>query len=100
MHGVEENCGTSYCLAKKPINHTIILEDKTYQKEYYRHSIIQNGFAQRYDRLENVMELKKETIHGSDSYLIDCETMWKIATETLKKDEFYFVEKVENNKGA
>lgn len=94
MHGVEEKFGTSYCLAKKPITHTIILKDKTYQKDYYRHSIIQNGFAQRYDRLENVMELKKGKIHGADSYLIDCETMWKIATDTLSKDEFYFVEKV------
>ena len=93
MHGVEEKFGTSYVLSEKPLAHTIILEDKTYEKDYFRHAISQNGYKQRYDRLENVMDMKKGNVHGAKSYLIDSQTMWKTAIEMLKKDEFYFVER-------
>ncbi|MBQ4629731.1 MAG: AAC(3) family N-acetyltransferase [Clostridia bacterium] len=93
MHGIEEKFPVSYVLSEKPISHTIVLNDRTYEKNYYRHSISKNGFDQRYDRLLNVMDVNRGIIHGAQSILIDCATMWKTALETLKKDEFYFVER-------
>lgn len=93
MHGIEEKFGTSYVLSENKITHRIILEDKTYEKDYHRHAILKNGYNQRYDRLENVMNMKKGNVHGAKSYLISSGTMWKTAIEMLKKDEFFFVEK-------
>ena len=96
MHGVEEKFGTSYVLPKKPTPYTIILPDRTYDIDFYRHHIRQNGYTQRYDRLENVMEssyMKKGLVHGAVSRLIDAPAMWKEAYDVLVKDEFYFVDK-------
>ena len=97
MHGVEECLPTSYVLPETPSPYTIILPDKTYDIEFYRHHIHQNGYAQRYDRLENVLDpmyMPKRTVHGAVSWLIDAPAMWKTALETLKKDEFYFVDRI------
>ena len=97
MHGVEENFPTSYVLPEKPTPYTIVLPDKTYDIDFYRHHIRQNGFAQRYDRLQEVLEPKympKGLVHGAVSWLIDAPAMWKTGLETLKKNEFYFVDRL------
>ena len=96
MHGVEEHFPTSYVLPKTPKPYTVILPEKTYQIDFYRHHISQNGYSTHYERLEQVMDpmfMRKGSIHGATSWLIDAPQMWKTGMETLAKDEFYFVEK-------
>ena len=97
MHGVEEFFGTSYVLPKTPSPYTVIMPDKAYSIDFYRHHIWQNGYAQRYGRLQDVMSEKYFTpgvIHQAKSYLIDSREMWRVGVECLTKDEFFFVEKV------
>ena len=96
MHGVEECFGTSYVLPKEPSPYTIIMPDKTYTIDFYRHHIRQNGYAQRYGRLQGEMSDKyfvPGVIHSAQSYLIDSREMWRVGLECLSKDEFFFVEK-------
>ena len=100
MHGVEELSGVPYVLTPEKIDHTIVLPEQTYIKGYYRHNfgIGRNGLGQRYDRLEGVLDPKymsKGTVHGATSWLIDAPQMWKVGNEMMKKDTYYFVEKLQ-----
>ena len=98
MHGVEEAFPTPYVLPDTPAPYTIILPDRTYDIEFYRHHIRQNGYAQRYDRLEHVLDagyMPKGLIHGAVSWLIDAPAMWQAGLKTLEKDPYYFVDKLD-----
>lgn len=98
LHGVEEMAKVPYVLPKSPSPYTIILPDKTYTIDYYRHHIVQNGFLQRYGRLERLIDdsfVKRAPIHGANSYLIDAPWLWKVGVEALSKDPYFFVEKKE-----
>lgn len=97
MHGVEEAFRTFYVLPEVPQPYTVILPDRTYEILYYRHHILQNGYAQRYARLANVLPpefMTNGTIHGAESTLFDAAEVWKTGLATLAKDETYFVEPI------
>lgn len=97
MHGVEEHFPTAYVLPKTPSPYQIILPDRSYHIDFYRHHIRQNGFNQRYDRLQEVLDptyMPCGCVHGAQSWLIDAPAMWKAGLATLAKDEYYFVEPV------
>lgn len=96
FHGIEEEFGCSYVITEKAYPYTIVLPDKTYEVDMYRHNFHAHGYAQRYDRLENVLDPKympKGTVHGASCCLIDAPAMWKAGLEAMKKDELYFVDK-------
>jgi len=79
--------------------YTIILPGKTYDIPFHRHHIHQNGYAQRYDRLVDVIDpgfMPCGMVHGAKSWLINAPEMWRIGQETLRKDEFFFVDRMEN----
>ena len=97
MHGVEEYLPTSYVLPDSPTPYTIILPDKTYDIDFYRHHIKQHGYQTYFDRLYDIIDRKympKGCVHGAESYLIDSPEMWRVGIEAIKKDEFFFVEKI------
>lgn len=97
MHGVEEEFGAPYLLRPTPSKYTVILPDRRYEIDYRRHHILQNGYAQRYDRLANVIDpeyMKKGSIHGAQSYLIDGAQMRKAGLAALKEDPYFFVERM------
>ena len=99
MHGVEEKFGAPYLLPDIPSKYRIILPGREYEIDFYRHHIKQHGFAQRYQRLVDVLEPKYMPfgkVHGAVSYLIDAPQMWRAGFEALKKDEFFFVDKIDN----
>ena len=98
MHGVEEYNQVPYILTPSTIPHTMVLPERTYVQDYYRHYIGQRGYAQRYARLEAVMDPKympKGMVHGAVSWLIDSPKMWEVGSEMIRKDPYYFVEKVQ-----
>lgn len=98
MHGVEEKFGVPYVLAPEKFNYTMVTPQATYEQGYFRHYISQNGYGQRYARLENVMDPKymaKGIVHGAECCLIDSARMWQTGLDTMKKDAYYFVEKVQ-----
>lgn len=97
MHGVEEAFRVSYVLPHTPAVYRVILPDRTYEIDFYRHHIRQNGYAQRYDRLESIMDsryMRSGVVHGAKSWLIDASVMWKVALDKLKEDEYFFVDDV------
>ena len=96
-HGIEEKACVSYVLPKEPSPYTVILPEKTYQIQYYRHHIMQNGYAQHYSRLVDIMDgqgISHGSVHGAEAYLIDAHYMWEVGLAALKKDEFAFVDKI------
>ena len=96
MHGVEEYAGAPYVLSKDTKRY--ILTDKygnKTEKEYRYHYISQNGYSQRYDRLENLMEFKWGTVLAASCALVDCYEMWKKGVEKIKEEPYYFVESTE-----
>lgn len=94
MHGVEEYAGAPYSLSKDTKRYIIIdkLGNKT-EKDYRYHYITQNGFGQRYDRLENIMEFKRGKVLAAECAVVDCSEMWKAGTEKIKENPYYFVDK-------
>jgi len=96
MHGVEEYADVPYVLSENQRHYVLIDADgKRTEKDYFYHYIGQRGYNQRYDRLEDVMEFDRGKILQADCALVDAHTMWKIGTETMKKDPYYFVQKKE-----
>ena len=95
MHGVEEYAKVPYVLSKDTIRYVIIDKygNKT-EKDYHYHNIGQNGFAQRYDKLENLMKFQRGNVLAAQCAVVDCREMWKMGVEKLKKDPYYFVEKI------
>ena len=99
FHALEEMANTSYVLTSPPIEHTIILPSGSYKGNYRRHSIVQNGYAQRYDRItaEEGNGLIKGYVHGAHCHLFSADIMAKCALSLMSKDEKYFVEKIQKN---
>ena len=97
MHGVEEAAGVFYVTNPEPKPYTIVLPDKTYEVPFHRHHIYENGFAQRYIRLGNVLPIQYRTmglIHNAEATLFDAAAVWKTGTEIMKKDPTFFVESI------
>jgi len=65
FHGIEEAYGCSYVLTETTFPYTIVLPDKTYEVGMYRHNFAAHRYAQRYDRLENVLDPKYMPIPGA-----------------------------------
>ncbi len=96
MHGVEQYANVPYVLSENQRHYVLIDKDGTKtEKDYYYHYIWQRGYGQRYDRLENVMTFDRGKILQADCALVDCPTMWKVGSETMKKENYYFVERRE-----
>lgn len=95
MHGVEEYAGTPYILSEDTKRYVIIDEagNRT-EKDYRYHYISQSGFAQRYSRLENLMEFKRGNVLCAPCAVVDCPTMWDVGVKKIKEDTYYFVERV------
>ena len=78
-------------------SYTIVLPDKTYEVPFYRHHIYQNGFAQRYIRLGNILPIQYRTmglVHNAEATLFDAAAVWKTGVEIMQKDPTYFVERI------
>ena len=98
MHGVEEHFRTSYVFDNVPKKYTMVMENETYDIDYFRHYITQHGYHTKFARVEEIMDdkgLKKVEIHSAPSYLIDADLLWKTSFKALEKDEFFFVDKIQ-----
>ncbi len=98
MHGVEEHFRTSYVFDSVPKKYTMVMEHETYDIDYYRHYITQHGYKTKFAIVEDLLDertLRIDSIHGAKSYLMDAAGLWKTAMEALRRDEFFFVDKVD-----
>jgi len=98
MHGVEEKFRTPYVFDTVPRKYTICMPDRTYEIDYFRHHIGQNGYRTQFARAAALLEgdaLRSGTIHGAESYLFDAAALWNTGLQALQRDPYFFVDRVE-----
>ena len=96
MHGVEELVRPPYLFGEM-ITYRVILADGSEINLRLRHHNFQ-GFRQRYERIEPLLEPGKELRTGrvlaATAYLLEARAMWQKALAALERDKLFFVEKV------
>ena len=99
MHGIEEHLKVPYVLSDEPRKYTLIDESgNETTRDFYWHYMKYRGYSQCYFRLENLMEFTKGKILEADCNVIDSPTMWKVASEKIKEDTYYFTGRIEPEK--
>ena len=94
IHAIEETAKPWYLLKDKPTGFTLMDESRNLTvKKYYCHNFHGSRVAQKYERLADIMDIKKGNVLNAQCYLIDAKEMWQKAVEKLKKSEEYFVER-------
>jgi len=91
MHGIEE-------LSEPPYLYDDLLDYKmtdtdgqTFMMTIRRHNFA--GWVQRYDRLEQVLNVQTGKILDADCHLVEASAMWSAAYEKLKLDPLFFVDR-------
>jgi aminoglycoside 3-N-acetyltransferase len=92
MHGVEEAVGTPYVLSDKKICYEIVYADGSADKIFHTPHDFKDT-TQRYERLENLMDMQKGKVLSADAYVMDACVLWETASAMMKKDPLYFIEK-------
>ena len=94
MHGVEELVEPPYLFSDTNIEYVICDEKGQQVTQQRRHGFA--GWAQRYDRLEQVMTdgIATGTIGEAKAFLIDARRMWEVAHGALLRDPLCFVERL------
>ena len=101
MHAVEELANAPYPLGTHASYHLRDADGRTHLMHCRRHAFNRNGvlrFRQRYDRLEHLMnraQLRRDRVYEAEAYLIDAPSMWHVALQTMKRDPFHFVDRVD-----
>lgn len=94
MHGIEEFVIPEYLYNG---DMTFTVEDSDGKIKQYTHTTHGfNGWEQRYDRIENILndhELKKGEVLEANCYLMDAQALWVNALEKLKENPLYFIDK-------
>ncbi len=92
MHAIEEHVEPPY-LYGSPVDYRVILADGRVTTMNVRsHNF--KGWAQRYDRLEQVQKhgLRKGRVLQAECYLVDAAEMESAALSALRSDPLFFVE--------
>ncbi len=95
MHAIEEEAVPPY-LFGEPVIYTITDGGgHTFQKHYTPHSF--KGVAQRYDRIADILDshdLRSGKVGHAESHLIACGGLYAQALAHLKRDPYYFVDRL------
>ena len=94
MHGVEELVEPPY-LFEPPITYRIVFADRR-QMHHTCRSHGFDGYAQRYDRLGDVIQgddLRVGQVMEATAHLIETKAMWDRAGEAMAREPFYFVDR-------
>lgn len=93
MHAVEELTRPWYLMREEKVNFTLIDENGEKQtKEYECHFF--KGVMQRYDRVADLMDVKKGKVLEADCFLIDSVKMWEVGDKALKANEEFFIDRI------
>lgn len=93
MHAIEELSEPPYLYADV-LDYEVVDENgRSFTMSVRRHNF--NGFVQRYDRLETVMEkgLRTGKVLNADCHLVETCEMWSVVDKKLRQEPFYFVDK-------
>lgn len=95
MHAIEEIVEPPY-LFGPTITYQVVLADGSQRTLHCkRHNFHATGFAQRYDRLGDLMaddEMTAGTVLNATTHVLEAPAMWRRGIEALRRDPLYFVE--------
>ncbi len=97
MHGIEELIETPYVLEKHKTKYHIKAGDEEWDKEYFAHWFSDDDgyhYAQRYDRVEDIMKIEKKEFLDTFIYIIPADELREKAGNMIKKNPLYFVDRV------
>jgi aminoglycoside 3-N-acetyltransferase len=95
MHAVEELAKPPYLFGVWMDYRIILDENREITMRVRRHGF--TGLRQRYDRLAQVLDhdgLKRGEVLQATCHLVDCEQMWEHGLTAMKRNPFFFVERV------
>lgn len=96
MHGVEELVEPDY-LYGDTVQYKLFNANREKSYKYYKTHRF-NNMAQRYERLEALLEagneIKKGKVLEADCYLLDAKAGWKKAYDAFKQNSYYFVDQL------
>ncbi|MGH7142658.1 MAG: AAC(3) family N-acetyltransferase [Planctomycetota bacterium] len=96
MHGVEELQPPPYLYGPVVVYTVKPGDGMAFEMRLRTHGF--QGFAQRYDRIEALLapagHLRKGTVAGAESFLIEAPAMWRAGELALRRDPLHFVEKI------
>lgn len=97
MHGVEELAEAPY-LFSGTVAYVLVLEDgRELAMECRRHAF--RGWGQRYERMGPLLEgdgLQVGQVLQAEVHILEAEKMWACGEEAMRRDPFFFVERVED----
>ena len=92
IHAIEEQFRPAYLMRDGKFLFKLIGDDgKIIEKEYEFHNFAKT--AQRYDRLADLMTVSKGKVKDAEAFLLDTNEMWRVATEKMREDPYYFVDR-------
>lgn len=94
MHGVEEVAEAPYIFGN-PISYTIRDNGCESTSVHKRHGF--TDLDQRYGRITDVMEppaVLRGMVFGAECWLIDAAVMWETCAAVIRKNPYFFVEKI------
>ncbi len=96
MHGVENASNAPYRETKYRVQYQ--MEDENGNNKSYEGGLPDmSGYAQRYDRVADILlsqQLTTFPLLQAECHLIDAQALMTVGVETIKKDPYYFVDKI------
>jgi aminoglycoside 3-N-acetyltransferase len=95
MHGAEEITEPPYLFGGKITYRIIHANGSATSAALRSHNF--SGWVQRYDRVENILDghaLKTGMVLAAKVHLVQATVLWEKAVAAMRKDPFYFVEKI------
>ena len=91
MHAIEELSTPPYLYDDLLDYEMTDTDGQTFMMTIRRHNFA--GWVQRYDRLEQVLDVQTGKILDADCHLVEASAMWPAAHEKLKHDPLFFVDR-------
>lgn len=92
IHAIEEQFRPEYLMRKGKFPFKLIDGDgNVTEKEYEFHNFAKT--AQCYFRIADLMPISRGKVKDAEAFLLDTAEMWRVATEKMKEDPYYFVDR-------
>ena len=95
MHAIEELSEPPYLLGDDTTYEIKDSDGTVFEMPVRNHNF--DGWAQRYDRLEQILDIHTGNVLAAECHLVEASAMWQAAHDKLKDDPLFFVDRVSDD---